>query len=372
MTGCGRTGPDATCPISKTPCPGECIYSDILENIDIGILVLDVDEGTVVFQNQAAVDLLCPPLRPRDYEGIRLLFPGTPASPSRAGTARTLRLGSRLYGYTVYNVVSRYVWIFVRDITEKVRLESIAETVNMMDNIGTIFMGIRHEIGNPVNSIKMSLAVLRKNLLSFPRETVAEYVDRALAEILRVEYLLKALKSFSMFEKPVMETMDLDAFLSRFVSLVEGDFREKGIGIRTSLSGDARMVRADSRALHQVMLNLVTNASDALQGRAAPEILIRTVKGNGVVRLSVEDNGCGMSAEQRGNLFTPFHTTKEKGTGLGLVITRKLLTRMGGSIDADSREGQGTTFVVSLPEGLPPGEDREPPGSPPPSLSAAG
>src|SRR3970282_1845245 len=91
--------------------------------------------------------------------------------------------------------ITNYVSIR-RDVTDKLRFESIAEAVNTMNSIGYVFSGIRHEIGNPLNSIKMTLNVLKKNLDKYGKDHILEYIDRALSESARIEYLLKSLKNF--------------------------------------------------------------------------------------------------------------------------------------------------------------------------------
>ena len=163
--------------------------------------------------------------------------------------------------------ISNYV-VIKRDVTEKKRLKSIAEATNLMDKLGYIFSGIRHEIGNPVNSIKMTLAVLNKNIQTYSRDKIEELVIRALDDVSRVEYLLKALRNYSMFERPKIQKVWMNDFIKCFLSLVKEDIEKKGIQIKTSLPPDIIMCPADPRALHQVMLNLLTNAVDALEGRA--------------------------------------------------------------------------------------------------------
>ncbi|HVR97452.1 MAG TPA: PAS domain S-box protein [Thermoanaerobaculia bacterium] len=235
-----------------------------------------------------------------------------------------------------------------RDVTERRRLESIAEAVNMMDNVGTIFSSLRHELGNPINSIKTALSVLRKNLDQYPPETVESYLDRTLAEIGRVEYLLKALRSFNMHEKPRIERVDMARFVADFCALVRQDFEERGIRVEPEIAGDPGPALADPRALHQVLLNLLTNAADALEGREAPRIVLRLEKRGWSVDLTVADNGAGIPESRRADLFRPFHTGKPHGTGLGLAIVKKLVTQMGGTVEVESETGVGTEVRVSL------------------------
>lgn len=239
----------------------------------------------------------------------------------------------------------------VQDITEKTRLESIAATANMMENIGYVFAGVRHELGNPVNAIKLTLSILLSRVDTSPVETVREYIERVMAEVEKMEYLLRTLKNFNMHESPELQDLPLKTFLERFLSLAAGDFERKGIPIRSRIQPEALSVRADPRALQQVLLNILSNAADALAGRERPEILIVAAKTNGFIRIEVTDNGRGMSEEQQKELFKPFHTTKSGGTGLGLVITKKMLAGMKGAIAIRSREGEGTTVEIFLPGG---------------------
>lgn len=238
------------------------------------------------------------------------------------------------------------------DITEKKRLESIAEAANLMDNLGYIFSGIRHEIGNPINSVKMALSVLCMNLENYPRSRIKELVDRAQTEILRVEYLLKALKNFSMFERPEVVPVNMRRFMSNFMGLVQNDFAEQGIQIQLAVEEDDITARTDHRAFHQVMLNLLTNAADAFDGHDNPQIAIDVKRPSpDLVRVQVSDNGRGMSTSERRNLFRPFYTSKPHGTGLGLVIIKKMLAKMNSSIHIESNRGWGTTVEMCLPAG---------------------
>lgn len=243
----------------------------------------------------------------------------------------------------------RQVIEYCIDITEKKRLEAIAEAANLMDNLGYIFSGIRHEIGNPLNSVKMALSVLSMNLDRYPKGTIREFVDRSLSEISRVEYLLKALKNFSMFEVPDVAPVGIGPFMENFKALVEKDFVAKGITVSVNLPGEEVMALTDPRAFHQVLLNLLTNAADALVGRDHPRIDIDVARTADCVVIRVTDNGSGMTETELRNTFRPFHTTKPAGTGLGLVIVKKMLSKMDSGIRIDSTLNAGTTVTMTLP-----------------------
>jgi PAS domain S-box-containing protein len=253
----------------------------------------------------------------------------------------------------IFNSAGTYKGSFavITDITEKLRLESIAEAVNTMENIGFIFSGVRHEIGNPVNSIKMALSVLKKNIDSFSTEKIKEYADRMLEEISRMEYLLKAMKNFNMYETVELIDMNITDFMTKFLALVKGDFEKRGIKVEINVSEPA-WVYADPRALQQVLLNIMTNASDSFEGREDPRITIGVFKMSDMINIRVEDNGCGMTEQQQEDLFKPFYTTKAKGTGLGLVISKKMITKMKGIVEVVSEKDKGTIVDLFIPEGL--------------------
>ena len=243
--------------------------------------------------------------------------------------------------------IFNYVFI-CRDVTETRRLESIAEAVNMMDNVGYIFSGIRHELGNPINSVKMALTVLEKNLEKWDKEQIGVYINRSMSEISRVEYLLRTLKSFSLHENPEMDKVSLTHFMENFICFTKEDFEKRGIEIELSAKDENTGAWCDPRALHQVMLNLIANAADALKEKENPKITISLRRIKTRVQVSVEDNGSGMNEKQIGNLFKPFYTSKENGTGLGLVIVQKMLTRMNGTISIESKTDAGTQVKFTL------------------------
>lgn len=343
----------SSCPICKTQNFDECLYANILDDINLGIIGLDISSEEVFFQNKLSLDIFKSTIKPEDYSAfVSLFFPNSEdtAAPVNADVSRTFRLGKKFFSCEIYRISVRYLWICVSDITEKVRLDSIAEAVNTMNNLGYI-LGIRHELGNPINSIKTTMTVLGNNIHAYSKETVLEYVNRVLHDVKRVEYLLNDLKTFSMYENPVIKDVHMPSFMNKLLSMVERDFNENNIKIRAIFEPEAEVGHLDPRALHQVMLNVFTNASDALRGKEAPEIVVGMFKSNGRIIIKVKDNGCGIPEEHKRHLFKPFSTTKAKGTGLGLVIVRKMLAKMDGAVDIVSREGRGTVVTLNLPGG---------------------
>lgn len=343
-------GDARTCPISQGPCPGSCVFAEVMQSQSLGVVVFDCGADALVFANRATHLLLERAGQHADYATLRALFlpkGAAPAGPAGVRRPDPVRVGSRLLGYTLYRS-GRFAWVLLRDITEKERLESIAEAVESMNNIGYVFSAVRHELGNPINSIKAALSVLRTNFDSYSRETVAEYLDRVGAELGRVESLLRSFKSFSLYERPEIEPVEMGALLGDFARLVSDDTRRRDISLSVEVEGKC-WAACDPRAMRQVLLNLFANAADAVAGREGSKVRLAASLGEGLALVRIQDNGHGMSPEQRRNLFKPFHTTKEKGTGLGLVISRKMVARMSGTITVESEEGLGTTVTIALP-----------------------
>jgi len=237
-----------------------------------------------------------------------------------------------------------------RDITEKLRLEAIAESVTTMDSIGYIFSGVRHEIGNPINAVNMILGILSYKLPDLSKDAIRDYLDRIAGQIGRVEFLLSSLKSFNMYETQEPQTLMMASFMEQFLPLVKDGFQTKDIAFEVKIDPQADRLYADPRALQQVLLNLITNATDAVRERDHPKIAMRVSRLDDMVLIEVEDNGCGIPEDKVKDLFKPFYTTKVTGTGLGLVIVKKMITRMNGTIEIESTKDIGTVVTISLPE----------------------
>jgi signal transduction histidine kinase len=335
-----------SCPISNAPCPGECIFADVMASVGLGIVLFDLGARSILFANRWARDFFARVDVPIDFGHMeQLLLCDSPETTS-SGKARMLRLGNRFLGYSLY-FARGFAWAFVRDITDKARLEAVAAAVETTNNIGYVFSAVRHELGNPINSIKVALGVLEVNLDTYSREKIADYVTRMSVEVGRVERLLHSLRSFSLYEHPAVGPLDLTTFLSESCDLVRPELASRGIALESRVEPGV-VALCDPRALHQVLLNLVTNATDALANRDAPRIVLECFCSDTFAILRVEDNGAGIADEHKTELFTPFNTTKPHGTGLGLVIVRKLLAAMDATIAIDSTLGSGTTVSISM------------------------
>lgn len=231
-------------------------------------------------------------------------------------------------------------------------MDSIAEAVVTMNNVGYIFSGIRHEIGNPLNSIKMALTVLQKNIDRYSPDEIEIYFVRVFEEISRIEQLLKSFKNFNMYEKPQTAVMDLSDFIMHNTQLITAysSVKDTLIAISVDIEPGSEMVKVDRRALQQVTMNILANAMDAMQNNSEARLVISSRSQGPSTLLEINDNGCGIEAASIHDVFKPFYTTKEKGTGLGLALSKKMLAQMSCSIDLASTEGHGTTVTITIPK----------------------
>ncbi len=330
-------------------------WRDTVDALSALILLVDAD-GNVVRCNRAVPEFLgvgFPRILGRSLSRLFFGPEAEPDHPAFRSSPAVIRFPGREGWYEVSNYpLDGGGWVHVvADVTERRRAEAVAEGVNLMDNVGFIFSALRHELGNPVNSIKTALSVLRDHLDDYPRDSVADYLDRCLAEVGRVEFLLKAFKTFNMHEQPRIEPLDAKAFLSQARTLFSSDLQERSIAFEAGPGDGLGRFLADPRSLYQALLNLVANAADAVAARPDPRIRLRAERQGRWFSLAVEDNGAGMTPAQQAHLFRPFFTDKPNGNGLGLAIVKKLVTRMGGTVEVASRPGEGTVVTLTLLSG---------------------
>lgn len=168
----------------------------------------------------------------------------------------------------------------------------------------------------------------------------------------RIFNLVMDMLSYSKDREPALEPTDVNAVVRDVLELLEGTLQERSIRVQSRLTDAIPIVQADGEGLHRSLLNVITNAIDALEGRPNPTISITTMsEGDGLwVRVIVTDNGIGIPAEKMEDIFKPFVSSKgSKGTGLGLAVSRKIMREHGGDILVQSQHGKGSRFILRLP-----------------------
>ncbi len=261
--------------------------------------------------------------------------------------------GSRLvfehsrYPTQIHEAGRGEVWV-LRDVTALRRLEAIAASVDMMNNMGHLLSGVRHELGNPVNALKVALTVMAQGQDRFPRAKTAAYLERCLGDVERIAVLLENLRTFNGLETVRPAAIEIMAAVGKMAELLRPQVEQQGVRLECLTHPAPVRVSADLRALHQVVFGLVANACEALAGRRNPRIRIRAQAEREQVLVTVEDNGVGIPPDQLAQVFVPLFTTKPRGTGLGLAIARSLMAQMDGTLELASTPGRGTSAELSL------------------------
>jgi len=251
-------------------------------------------------------------------------------------------------------------WVIYRDTiaplrTKLVHSQTLLERQEKLVTLGTLAAGIAHEIRNPLTSLKARLYTLEKHLQLVP--AAKKDTDIISAEISRLERIVQDVLSFARPSDPRLETMATETLFREVQGLMSPNLENRGVQLVVESSPEF-FIRADSGHMKQVVINLVRNAAEAIDG--AGRVTLRTRAGrvplHGVeteaVILEVTDNGKGISPEVEKRLFDPFFSTKETGTGLGLPIAARIIDKHGGMLQYQTRAGYGTTFGIVLPRGI--------------------
>jgi signal transduction histidine kinase len=233
------------------------------------------------------------------------------------------------------------------DNTASFDVEKISNEINQ--SLETIFSGIRHEIGNPVNSIKITASVLKENLDTYPKEKVLSYVDRVLMEVERIEALLRSLKNFTIFDDLTIKPIRINDFFNQALSQMEMELNQKQIRVRNHIQNDVGIFATDPRALNHVFINIMNNAMDALEEIENPVIIVDVLKVDKGIQIAVTDNGHGVPMGLYDDVFKPFYSTRSRRMGLGLSISRRIINNMGGTIRLEGGENTGTAVIIQIP-----------------------
>lgn len=219
-------------------------------------------------------------------------------------------------------------------------------------SIGELATGIAHEINNPLNNITLFVgnAIDRLDPMG-AHEAIVSNLRKAEDQVRRAEAIINHLRTFGRLSSPHREPISINDVIQSAVSFVAEVLRVRSISVQLDFSPEEPIVPGNRIQLEQVFVNLLTNARDALEGAERKAISIRTRMAGTMVKVIVGDTGSGIPSELLPRIFDPFFTTKPsgRGTGLGLSISYGILKEHHGEIEVDSRIGEGTTFIISLP-----------------------
>ncbi len=222
-------------------------------------------------------------------------------------------------------------------------LEKLAKAERMYA-VAQFSASLAHEIRNPLASISGAAGILKRGNAS--RENVGECLEVIEKESNRLNKLLANFLTFARPRAPRLQPTDLAAVIDSTIALARHSGEANGVEFRRSVEPPLPEVRCDSEQLKQVLLNLLMNA---MQANGEGIVEVRACTRDGLVHISVHDQGVGIPSEQEDRIFEPFFTTKPNGTGLGLAIASKIVEQHGGHLRAENTPGKGLTMIVQLP-----------------------
>lgn len=241
--------------------------------------------------------------------------------------------------------------MLVRDLTRtRAEAEETLES-ERLNALTLLAAGVAHEIGNPLNSLDIHLQLLGRKFRKLPpgdRAPLEENLATARGEIARLDAILRQFLQAVRPTTPRRERHDLNALVRESLGLLGVELDSRQIVIELDLATALPPAMVDAVQFQQVFYNLIRNAYQALPADDG-RIVIRTGFNDYEYRISIEDNGSGISPEVMGAIFEPYRTTKSAGTGLGLLIVRRIVREHGGEIAIESEPQHGTRVVIHLP-----------------------
>jgi two-component system nitrogen regulation sensor histidine kinase GlnL len=240
--------------------------------------------------------------------------------------------------------------INIQDLSDVKRLERQSRRNQRLASLGTMAAGVAHEVRNPLGCIRGASQLLLRETQA--DERVSEFLGIIIKEVDRLDRTVKQLLTFARPSKADMAPANIVSIIEGTLELLKPELAKGNFQLIKKMPAARPLIRADSGQLTQVFLNLFLNALQAMRNEGTLTISVKddrsfpnTAK---AVVVEIKDTGCGMSADVVEQLFTPFFTTRDEGAGLGLALSHRIVQEHGGAIDVLSREGQGTTFIVSF------------------------
>lgn len=248
-----------------------------------------------------------------------------------------------------------YILAMGRDVTERKSLEKQLINTEKLASLGILASGVAHEINNPLG-IMMGFCEL---LLERMEPGTIEYNDLKTIERhgLHCKSIIERLLNFARMSEETDAYCDMNAGVEAILAVVKHTLRMNNINLVTAVEEGLDLVAIDSKGLQQVLLNLISNALHAMNGKGELKVVTRRAHEAGWAEVLVSDTGCGIEKEFLPRIFDPFFTTKKvgEGTGLGLSVSYGIISQYGGSIECESHTeaeqpgGSGTTFIIRLP-----------------------
>lgn len=332
----------------------EAVFNSLAE----GVIVADAD-GRITYLNEAATELLGVPQETALGLALRRYLPDLKWDAAGNGSPRVFSREME-----VFYPQRRYLHLhavpltaagggtvlILRDVTAARQQSADAIASERNAAVSLLASGVAHEIGNPLNSLTIHLQLLDRETRDLPadkRAAFKESVRVARAEVARLDKIINDFLRAARPAPPRMALESLNAVVEETLQFMSGEIQSAGVTAEASLSRGLPRVWLDHDQMKQVFINLIKNALQAMEpgGRLA----VTTERTEDFVTVSVSDTGAGIPPDLIGRIFEPYESTKKGGSGLGLMIVRRIVQQHGGAIDVDSAVGKGTVFRLRLP-----------------------
>jgi len=240
--------------------------------------------------------------------------------------------------------------VILRDITESRR--STEETIHSerLSALTMLAAGVAHELGNPLNSLSIHLQYMDRKLRKAPesiRKELQSALEIAREEIQRLDAIIQQFLGAIRPARLQVSLEDINAIVSECVTLLKPEIDDRSILVEQELRPDLPLMEVDRTQIKQAFINVIRNAFQAM--KTSGILRIQTDRNEHFISIVFADTGGGISQTDMGKIFEPYFTTKASGSGLGLLIVRRIVREHGGEIDLVSNEGQGLTLTIRLP-----------------------
>ncbi|MEO7932179.1 MAG: ATP-binding protein [Chthoniobacterales bacterium] len=242
--------------------------------------------------------------------------------------------------------------VILRDITETRKSTEESLESERFSALTLLAAGVAHEIGNPLNSLHIHLQLMERRIRKLEgRQRVAleESVEVAKEEVKRLDYIVNQFLRAVRPTQPQVQKEDINAIIRESVSFLAKEIEDRDVLVELDLAEDLPALELDRNQIKQAFYNLIKNSFQAM--KTGGILHIASWRGDEHVGVRFTDTGGGISPENMGRIFQPYFTTKESGSGLGLLIVRRIVREHGGEIDLESHEGKGLSIAIRLPFG---------------------
>lgn len=240
--------------------------------------------------------------------------------------------------------------MIVRDITESRRSAEQTLESERLNALTMLAAGVAHEIGNPLNSLNIHMQLMERKLRELEpqkRGVFKESIDVARSEIARLDSIISQFLRAIRPTHPQLKLESLNDIVDEAVRFFTPELQDRHIHLEQELRSDLPLLELDRDQMKQAFYNVIKNAIEAMNQRGT--LRIRTDKDDTHVLITFHDSGSGISPENLSRVFEPYFSTKKSGTGLGLLVVRRIVREHGGELSIQSEEGRGLTLSIRLP-----------------------